>query len=158
MKKRNHPNYWFVINLALLIGSMFMTWFMLAIIDPPLMPFSGWDFIFWNLFSAIEELRNDNFQLIWFLALLDGMGGVFIIGYILFIIMKIARRKTFAGSKTRSILLVIIATIFILSNLELESYLGYWFFIAGIFSSVVLEWEYSRAHINLMTGKRTRKG
>jgi hypothetical protein len=157
VKKEHRPLVWLVINLALLGGSMFMKWFMLVIFDPPPLPFSGWDFIFWKLFSAMEELRNNNFQWFWFLALLEGMGGIFVIGYSIFIIIKIARRKVFVGSRTRSIVLVVIAMVFLLNNLGFGSYLGYWFFMAGVFSSAVLEWQYSRVPVDLLTGKRTRR-
>ena len=156
MKKENHPIYWFVINLALLVGSMFMTWFMIVIIDSAFAA-SGWNFIFWKLFSAIEEFQKHNFQLIWFLALLEGIGGVFIIGYILFIIVKIARRKIFAGSKTRSIILMVTVIFLLFSNLAPRVHLGYWLFMAGSLSSAILEWYYSRLPIDLQTGKRTRR-
>jgi hypothetical protein len=156
MKKEHRPLVWLVINAVLLGSSLFMTWFMLGVIDT-LWPFSGWEFIFMQFFSAFEEFQNHNFQWYWFVALLEGIGGLFVIGYILFIIMKAAKRKIFAGSKTRSIVLAIIATVFLLSNLGLGSYLGYWLFMAGLISNAILEWQYSRLPVDLLTGKRTRK-
>jgi hypothetical protein len=157
MKKENHPIYWFVINLALLVGSMFMTWSDIIIFDPPGFPISGWEFIFLKLSSSIEEFRDLSFHWFWFLDLLEGMGGAFIIGYIIFVIIKIVKRKIFAGSKTRSIVLAVIAISLLLIGLTLKTYLGYWLFIVGIFSSAILEWQYFKVPVNLLTGKRTRK-
>ena len=157
MKKENHPIYWFVINLSLLIGSMFMTWFIIFFIDPPGIPVSGGNYIVSQLVSAVLDYEFDWY---WFSSLLEGIGGVFVFGYIVLIIIKIATRKVFAGSKTRFIILLVTASVFLLCDVVFLSYLprpGYWLFIAGIFSSAILEWQYSRAHINLLTGKRTRK-
>lgn len=159
MKKRNHPNYWFVINLALFIGSMFMTWFIIFFIDPPGIPVSGGNYIFSQIASTVLDFSFDWY---WFSSLLEGMGGIFVIGYIILIIIKIVKRKVFVGRKARSIVLMVTALIFLLTISDLTdlSYLpqpGYWLFMAGLISSAILEWQYSKAHINLLTGKRTRK-
>ena len=139
---------WLIANLVLLSGSMFMTWYILGFEPPPaLKPVAGWDFIFTRIATSITLLLEKGIAWLWILSFLQGVGGIFIIGYLAYRVLSIANPKTRTGSRLFSITLLAFVVIFIfrdfaygVTNLPLP---GYWLFIVGAVSSAIFEWENS---------------
>jgi hypothetical protein len=146
--KREYPlSGWLGANLVLLIVGMLIAWFALGFEPhPSLKLISGWDFILTQLATSIELLFEYSLGWLWILSFLQGVGGIFVMGYVVVKIIRIVKLKSPMGSKVISITLIGIGIIFLFRDLLYRLNLplpGYWLFILGLFSSAIFEWRHS---------------
>ena len=137
--------YWLIANLVLLSGSMLMTWFIWGWEPPPdTWPIAGWYFIFTRIVDSVIVLSRSGFAWQGILILLQGVGGIFVMGYVVFKTLKNAKPQ---GSKAISIILLTVVVIFLSSHfadLVFNPPLpGYWLFIVGVLTSAIFEWQRS---------------
>jgi len=146
MKNEQKFRYWLIANLVLLSGSMLlMTWFILGWEPPPdTWPVAGWYFIFTRIIESVILSSNAGFAWRGILLFLQGVGGIFVMGYVVSKMLKNAKPQ---GSKAISIILLTVVVIFLSSdfadivlNLPLP---GYWLFIVGLLTSAIFEWQRS---------------
>lgn len=147
MKRTYSLSGWLIANLIMLSISMLMTWLILGFEPPPaLTSVSGWEFIFMRIATPVELLLEYDFAWLWILSFLQGVGGIFVMGYVVFKITSIAKLESHEGSKILAVVLGIVAVIFLFHGLLYELNLplpGYWLFILGLLSSAIFEWRNS---------------
>lgn len=154
MKKDHALSSWLIANIVLLISGALMTWFILGFEPPPQPnPISGWSFIFARITTSIELLLQYGFAWLWILSLIEGVGGAFVTGYIVFKVISIVSPKAYTGNKVLSIALIVVLMIFLFRELLYGPNLplpGYWTFMLGLFSSALFEWRNSMTE-NIVT-------
>ena len=146
MKNEQKFRYWLIANLVLLSSSMLMTWFIFGWELPPdTWPIAGWYFIFTRIIESIILSSKSGFAWRGILIFLQGVGGIFVMGYVVFKTLKNAKPQ---GSKAISISLLTVVIVFlssdfsdIVGNLPLP---GYWLFIVGLLTSAIFEWQRSK--------------
>ncbi|MCI0611178.1 MAG: hypothetical protein L0Z71_19225 [Anaerolineae bacterium] len=150
MKKEDRLLGWLIVNLILISGSLLMTWFILGFEPPPaLMPIAGWDFIFTQIAISMELLSEYGFAWLWILNFIQGVSGIFVVGYVVFRIFSIiTKTKSRTGGEVLSIALMATMAVFLLSDFAFGSirlpWPGYWLFILGVLSSAIFEWKNAR--------------
>ncbi len=152
MKKEYRRLGWLILNLALLTSSMLMTWFILGFEPPPaLKPISGWEFILTRIATSITLSLKYGLSWLWVLSFLQGVGGIFVVCYVVVGIISInTKPKTHRRSKILSIILIVAAAVFLLSDFAFGSvrlpWPGYWLFLLGVLSSAIFEWQDPMVH------------
>jgi hypothetical protein len=145
MKNEQKFRYWLIANLVLLNSSMLMTWFILGWEAPPYTwPVAGWYFIFTRIIESVILSSKSGFAWRGILLFLQGVSGIFVMGYVVFKALKNAKPQ---GSKAIAILLLTVVVVFLSSDfadivLSLPL-LGYWLFIVGLLTSAIFEWQKS---------------
>lgn len=147
MRLQHRLSIWLITNLVLLSGSLLMPWVCICF-HPYDKPTSGWIFIPIKIVSGTQLLLQYGFSWLswlWMLSLLVGVSGIFVIGYVIFNILKFSSQKIFIGSRVRSLILVVVMLLFlgeVLSGFNLPLP-GFWLFMLGLLSSMILEWRSS---------------
>jgi hypothetical protein len=147
MKRKHSQLSWLIANLLLLSIGMLLAWFILGFEpSPALKMISGWDFIFRQITNSIS--LSVEYGVVWLsvLSFLQGAGGIFVIVYVVFKIINVARSTYDKGSRFLSIALVIVVAIFLFRDLLYRFNLplpGYWLFMLGLISSAIFEWRNS---------------
>jgi len=148
---------WLITNLVLLSASFFLPWIYIGFEPVPRSsPVSGWDLTVLRITASTELMLQYGFGWLWISSLLEGLGSIVVLGYIIFSIFRIAQHKVFQGNIM--FLCIFVAVIF---NIILRTLLyseinfplpGYWLYCLGLISSAILE---SKANIATRSQART---
>jgi hypothetical protein len=142
MKNEHTFRYWLIANLVLLSASLLMPWFFGGWEPGYGTPIAGWSYIFTRIINAVLLFLQSGFAWRRLLDFIQGVAGIFVMVYVVFKTVNIAKPR---GYKSVSIILLIVVVIFLscdfaLFNLRLP---GYGLFILGLLTSVVFEWQRS---------------
>ena len=147
MKIEHKFRYWLIANLVLLSGSLLMPWFFWGFEPPPdSIPIAGWYFIFTRIINAVIQLSQSGFAWLGVLDFVQGVAGIFVMGYVVFKTLSLAKPK---GHKAISLILLIVMVVVVFLSRDFENLLfklllpGYWLLIVGLLSSAIFEWQRS---------------
>ena len=103
-------------------------------------PIAGWYAILFRIIEAVLLFSQAGFAWEGVLDLMQGVAGIFVMGYLVFKTLSIAKPK---GHKAISIILLMVVVLFLSHKFADIPLPGYWIFILGLLASAIFEWQRS---------------
>jgi hypothetical protein len=142
MKSEISFRNWRVINMILVIVGILLPWFSLGFEVAPISSVPGWEFNYTSFSFVAESLLENNFLLIDIPFAIIAIGGGLLILYLIYNLLEIINEKDLIRRSITLASLISVSLIFLFSVLLLgeRPLLGYWLFILGVASCIMLEW------------------
>ena len=133
--------------MVIVVTGILLPWFAVAFEVTPVTFIRGWGLVYLMVDDVLESLLENRFELSLIPSAIIAAGGVLISLYLIYNLFEIIREERSSMSRVAiPAILIGVNVIFLFPVLFLRSLMfarllpGYWWFVVGVLSCVILEW------------------